>query len=277
MDNLIFRASGVGALMVGNFGLTEIQEKKLIELSERESGIGRPLTDNMIAELAELRYKKENPQLSETAKSFVEEAVLQYKYKRRKEIKSKYLEKGILVEQDSVDLLLDVTGNFYEHRTERKTNEYFTGECDLISEDCIVDIKSSFDLFTFHKADFKDLYYWQGQVYMELYDRPKFWLAYCLVDMPKTMFAKLSNDLMYKYDDDHYNEKYVRELKQLTDNCFFSELSENPIPKFERVKVFESERNHEGMIELKKRVKAARKYADEFWNNHLEMSKRFVK
>lgn len=268
MQDLVFRASGVGALMVGSFGITDKQEERLQELLFRHTGGGKPLTDNMVNELKELVTKKENPELSETAKKFVRESVITYKTGRSKEIKSKYLEKGILVEQDSVDLFLDVTGEFYDHRTERRKNEFFTGECDLIGENTIVDIKSSFDIFTYHEADFKDLYYWQGQVYCELYDKQHFKLAYCLVNTPKGIFNAETQKLLNKYGGDNMHEGYIKELKNLVENCFFSgDLCENPIPKEDRVKVYSVERNEKDLAELKERVKAARIYAEYWWNN----------
>jgi len=277
MQGLKFRASGVGNLMVGNFGLTYIQESKLFELEQRAGGLGKPLTPNMEVELQELRYKKANPQLSETAKTFVRNSVIEFKTKRRKEIKSKYLEKGILVEQDSVDLLCDVTGEFYDHRTTRITDDYFTGECDLLSDNKVTDIKSSFDIFTFFESDFKDLYYWQGQVYCRLYNKQYFDLAYCLVDMPRAMFKSLNDKLLAEYGFDTYNEKYVKALTQLSNNCFFGELSPNPIPINERLKIFSCERNESDIQRLIERVEAAHKYADNFWNSHIESSKKFLK
>lgn len=268
MQDLVFRASGVGALMVGSFGITDKQEEKLQELLFRHNGGGKPLTDNMVNELQELIRKKENPDLSETAKKFIRESVITYKTGRRKEIKSKYLEKGILVEQDSVDLFLDVSGEFYDHRTKREKNDFFTGECDLIGKDTIVDIKSSFDIFTFHEADFKDLYYWQGQVYCDLYDKKHFKLAYCLVNTPKPIFNNENQKLLNKYGNDTLNEDYVRELKNLVENCFFSgDLCENEIPKEDRVKVYSVDRNENDLNELKERVKHARNYAEYWWEN----------
>jgi hypothetical protein len=193
--------------------------------------------------------------------------VIAYNTNRRKEIRSKYLDKGILVEQDSVDLLCDVTGNFYDTETERKSDSFFTGECDLIFDDTIVDIKSSFDIFTFYEADFKDLYYWQGQVYMRLYDKQKFELAYCLVNMPEAMFNALNEKLKYKFGSDTHNEAYVKELNILINNSFFDERAIDEIPKKERVKIFTCERNDKDMDLLIERVKMARKYAIEWWNN----------
>jgi hypothetical protein len=241
---------------------TEIQKLRIKELQDRNNGIGKPLTPNMVVELEKLIYKSENPELSETAKKFVRDSVITYMYGRTKELKNKYIEKGKLAEQDSVDLLSEVTGNFYHTETERMNDEFFTGECDIIFDDTIIDVKTSYDIFTFHEADFKDLYYWQGQIYMRLYNKNKFQLAYCLVNMPDAMFMQMDRNLLYKYNSNEDDINYTKDHSNLVRNSFFDD-----IPSNEKVKIFECERNDAEMELLIERVKLAKAYAKDWWNN----------
>ena len=50
------------------------------------------------------------------------------------------------MEDQTIALYNQVSGNFYVKNTERKTSDLFTGECDINEEDedLILDIKSSY-------------------------------------------------------------------------------------------------------------------------------------
>ena len=47
------------------------------------------------------------------------------------------------MEDTSIDLYNEVHGTLYLKNTERLSNEFITGECDINAEDKIIDIKSS--------------------------------------------------------------------------------------------------------------------------------------
>jgi hypothetical protein len=73
---------------------------------------------------------------------------------------------------------------------ERKTNDWITGEADIVTEDSIIDIKSSWSLATFPVlADQgKDKgYEMQLRAYMWLWDKPKATIAYCMVSTPEDL------------------------------------------------------------------------------------------
>lgn len=99
------------------------------------------------------------------------------------------LQKGLMVEDQSIELYNDVNFTNYEKNTERKTTDYLTGECDIDDEQksLIIDIKSAFSKKSFpvvlHLNGRKG-YEWQLRAYMHLWDRNKAQLAYCLVDTP---------------------------------------------------------------------------------------------
>ncbi len=79
---------------------------------------------------------------------------------------NKYCLKGIHQEQDSIDLLNAVRFESYKKYEHRAENEWLTGSCDIITEDLIIDVKTSWSLETFPATSYelKDLseYEWQG-------------------------------------------------------------------------------------------------------------------
>ena len=105
------------------------------------------------------------------------------------------IEKGRVVEDQTIALYNQVSGNFYVKNTEPKTSDLFTGECDINEEDedLILDIKSSYSKKTFpliiREGD-KKLYEWQLDTYMLLWDRNNAGLAFGLVDTPSHLIKK---------------------------------------------------------------------------------------
>ena len=123
--------------------------------------------------------------LSQTAKSYIIQLAKENFYGYRTELNNKYVLKGLEQEQDSIDLLNAVRFENYVKNEERAENEYLTGSCDIITDDLILDLKTSWSLDTFPATSYelKDLndYEWQGRAYMYLYDRPTFELVYVMV------------------------------------------------------------------------------------------------
>jgi hypothetical protein len=80
----------------------------------------------------------------------------------------------------------------YKKNAERRKNDWITGEADLVCDDCIRDIKTSWSIETFPVlAELGEgkTYYWQLQAYMELWDKPKAEICYCLVDTPEHLIG----------------------------------------------------------------------------------------
>lgn len=121
---------------------------------------------------------------------------------RYKEIKSKYLEKGLLNESNAIELVNSVLSTDYVKNVVRMSNEYLTGECDCLGVDEIADVKCSWDRFTFEESRLAEDYEWQLRGYMELYDKPKSKVIYCLTDAPDHMILKELERASYNYDND---------------------------------------------------------------------------
>ena len=133
--------------------------------------------------------------LSATAQSVIKDMVDSQLYNTRLFISNKYLSKGIECEDDSIKLFNNVFFKSLVKNDKRLTNDYITGECDLLDNDTIIDIKTSWNLKTFAEQRRKSTCYeWQLRGYMWLYDKDKACTAHCLVDTPKDL-CKYENDV----------------------------------------------------------------------------------
>ena len=114
----------------------------------------------------------------------------EFVYGYKPDIGSKYLDKGIMCEDDSIRLYNSVFFTSFKKNSERRESEYLTGECDIHSDEIIIDIKTAWSLQTFpalsSRIDSK-LYDWQGRAYMDLWGVKKFRVAYCMVDTPESL------------------------------------------------------------------------------------------
>lgn len=136
--------------------------------------------------------KSKTEVLSVGAKTAIIQMAREFVYGYDSIVSTKYMTKGIECEDQSIDLLNSVLFTDYKKNTERKTNDWITGEADLVCEDCIRDIKTSWSLDTFpvleEMCDNKT-YWWQMQAYMWLYEKPKAEVCYCLIDTPEELIG----------------------------------------------------------------------------------------
>lgn len=149
--------------------------------------------------MTEPRSKSEGV-LSVGAKTYIRELAAQEIFGVDFVVSSKQMEKGIEAEGDSIDLLNSVRGLSLVKNTDRRSNDFITGECDLF--DAIAkrghDIKTSWSIATFPitVADCEDkLYDWQMRGYMALWDADEWEVNYCLVDTPERLIAFEPMDL----------------------------------------------------------------------------------
>jgi len=138
--------------------------------------------------MTEPKSKAEGP-LSKGAKTWVRTLVAQEIFGVDFEITGKELEKGILVEPDSIALLNRVRGLNLAKNTKRLTDAYLSGECDLSDEQRRRghDLKSSWSIATFPicEADCVDsAYEWQMRAYMRLWDADEWEVNYALITTP---------------------------------------------------------------------------------------------
>lgn len=131
--------------------------------------------------------KSKDEVLSVGAKTYIEDLAKEFVYGYVRSVSSKEMEKGQIVEGQSIALINEVCFTNYTKNTERRTNDWITGECDIYTGQKIIDVKSSWSLPTFPATMFagkdKD-YEWQLRGYMMLWEADLSELNYCLVNTP---------------------------------------------------------------------------------------------
>lgn len=155
-----------------------------------------------------------------------------------------------MVESDSLDLIEAATGQKYFKNLQSVENDFIKGTPDVILVDKIIDIKSSWDIWTFASVDEKKAkgdYFYQLLGYMWLTGKPYAELAYCLNNTPEMLVADELYRLSWKVGEQNIEAYRI--------NFEFGD-----IPANEKVKVFKFEFEPESVEEVKKRVIAAREY-----------------
>ena len=121
--------------------------------------------------------------LSQTTKTFLEELAIENRFGVKKEFSSKYTEKGIICEAEAIALI----DPFFDKNEITFENDWITGTPDVIDENSIIDVKCSWNIWTFphFEAEIptKD-YFYQLQAYMWLTGKSHAKLTYCLIDTP---------------------------------------------------------------------------------------------
>jgi hypothetical protein len=204
--------------------------------------------------------RSKSEEFGATALSLMREVWIAEKYGRYKDISNKYLEKGNECEEASISLFQEWEQhrNLYTKNEQTLTNDWITGTPDLFNKNEVIDIKSSWDIFTFTAADGTDKgYYWQLQAYMALLGVESARLVYCLVSAPEWMVTKEDIRLYWSLGGDDMSEaaevQYKRKSEQLKRNMIYDD-----IPVNERVKAFTFERSNDDITAMFSRVDRAR-------------------
>ena len=128
--------------------------------------------------------------ISVGGKTYLKEWLISQLYGIEKQIKSKYIDKGVMMEDQAIDFAVKMLNIEFALKNEQRfEDDYFTGEPDMILEDSIIDIKNSWDCFTFPYFETEipnSDYFYQLQVYMHLTGKCKAQLVYVLLDTPAT-------------------------------------------------------------------------------------------
>lgn len=146
---------------------------------------------------------------SKTVQSYLQDWIKEQIYGVKKEFTSKYTEKGNKVEDEAINYAIQVLDLPFVMKNEKHfENEFFTGTPDLILKNRVIDVKSSWDCFTFPLfetmsdkikndlepySDFRN-YFYQGQVYMHLTEKLRHTVAYCLMNTPEELEKETAHD-----------------------------------------------------------------------------------
>ena len=201
------------------------------------------------------RSRKKTDPLSETTKSYLQEIWIEEVFGRRKPVITAPMQKGTMVESNSLDLVQKVSGDKYFKNVKSLENDFIKGTPDVIGDNFIIDIKSSWDLWTFAKVDLNSAtkaYYYQILAYMWLTDTKKGSLVYALVNTPEELMASEFQRLSWKLEQEKAEEVVRR-------NHTFDDID----PKI-RIRKFDYEFSQTDIEEVTKKIELCRQYLQEF-------------
>jgi len=203
--------------------------------------------------------------LGETAKAHLMECYVSRKYGRRKDVTNAYIEKGLMAEEDSMDLYTLVKDQLFVKNKETIENSYFIGTPDIIvgESEIVIDLKTSWDIFTFFSVMHKPMnknYYWQLQAYMDLTGAQKAKLVYCLVNTPFKLIEDQKKKLMWTMGviDPDTDEAYQKACEMVDKNSIYDD-----IPMEERYIEFEIDRDQEAIDKAHARVEFCRNFLNQ--------------
>lgn len=201
--------------------------------------------------------------LGQTGLSFIDTWAKEQLYNRKKEFTSKYTIKGNINEDESIDFVSDFLNLGFIVKNEKHfENDYLTGTPDIILPDLLIDVKNSWDCFTFPFFTNKipnDDYYYQAQGYMELTGINKFKLVYTLTDTPFYLieheFKRYCYTNGYELEDTDLLEKFVEKMTY------------KDIPIEKKIKIFDIGKDTDCINLIKSRVEECQQIINEKYSN----------
>jgi hypothetical protein len=145
--------------------------------------------------------KLKSEQLSETAKSEIRKIAKEQFFGFSSSITTKPMLKGKDWEEESIALVNQVRGTFYVKNKERFENEFLTGEPDIILDNMVIDVKTSWSLETFPATAEEGMnkdYMWQLMAYCWLLNKSHAELIYCMIDTDDTLLNDWDNRFIHK-------------------------------------------------------------------------------
>lgn len=241
--------------IVGRDRTTTITERQLTELNGLLEKI--KLTEKQAVKRDELIIKRDAlPKLSQTPKTYIQEIAVLDKYGIKKDFHSRYVAKGLEVEDEAIQLAGEVLDwNFVTKNEENFQNDFITGTPDIIHGDLLADVKSSYDIttFPFFAEEVPDSdYIWQLQSYMWLTGTEQAELCYVLVNTPEMIVQ-----------DEIRRESWNRKEIEVSDECeeyVRSKHNFDHVPMEKRVKRFIIKRDEEKINHIKESVLMCREY-----------------
>lgn len=199
--------------------------------------------------------------LGKTGQSYCETWLKEQLFNRRKEFSNRYTQKGLIVEDNSIDFVGEMLNLGFIMKNETSfENDFFKGTPDVILKDLVIDVKNSWDVFTFPFFE-KDIpnsdYYWQAQGYLKLTEKQSYKLIYVLSDTPEHLIESEMRRYGFQngieQDDLNYRE-------------WFDKMTYSDIPNEMKLKVFDIQRNDADIEKIEKRVIECREYINNLIN-----------
>lgn len=270
-----FRPHAVSRLMGGlPKPLTEKQAETLAAYQTKIT-TGKGLTEKQYEDYGSLLSKKNaKPILSPGAKTYLKELFKEITFQRSKELKSKYLDKGIICEPHSIVAMKEFYGEDFQKNEIRFENDWFTGEPDIINGDEVIDVKSSWDYETFPMFDEElenQTYYWQIQAYMDLLELKKGRVIYVLNDTPEEIIYEEKRRVSWQLG--LISEELKFDLPEDLEFEIERNLRYEDIPTEARIKEFQVFYDEKDVMLMKEMIQLARLYLVDLSKS---LEKRFV-
>jgi len=285
-DNFTFRCSSLGKIMTNPKGKSNKQKLEEAHSSFAEKASAYEASSNketksaqklltdmtkLSEEIKKLELVKDEPHLSVGCKSFLADVYTFGMYGRKEVIASKYIEKGLQLEEDAITQYSRINKIFFEKNKRRRFNDFIEGEVDFEHEDTIFDTKVNWSIFQFNRVSFNklsELYKWQMTGYNWLFNTKEAKLIYSLLDTPEHLIEREFKKLMYEMFGSELNYNQSTELDKLIFDDACREIRKNhtysDIPIQERVIEVSVPRNEEDFELIKTRVSDCRKYLNNF-------------
>jgi len=200
--------------------------------------------------------RKAGEVLSEMAKTYVHDLVLEEKYGIKKEFSSRYTDKGNEVEEIGIALVNEVLNyKFIYKNYDYFENDWIKGTPDVNTDEVLLDVKCSWDATTFPwfetEVPNKD-YFYQLQGYMWLTGKQESILAYCLINTPALMVEDEIRRAHWKFN-------LIEENTELRKDVESKHVFDH-IPEHKRVKYWFIRRDEAVIEKIKERVELCREY-----------------
>jgi hypothetical protein len=192
--------------------------------------------------------------LSETAKTMLQELFIAERYGREKDFTSAAIQKGLTNEELGITQYCQYAESFLTKNVRRFQNDYLIGTPDIVDtyNDTVIDIKTSWNLFTFIKGDMTKMYEYQLRSYLALTGCKKATLAYVLTDTPDNLIHNEVRRICYQIGSMADEAEIEREVRK--------QMTFKDIPSHDKIRLFHLEHDPEKIEQLYKRIEAAREY-----------------
>lgn len=248
---------------VGGKEITAAKYNKIVD-SVLSSG------DISLIQHVEITKELSDSGLSAGSETYCKEWIKENVYGRSNYVETKYTNKGIDTEEEALNILVRALNlKMVYKNTERKTDDFKTGEIDFMHDEVIYDNKSSYSFQTFPMFETKldRVYEDQMKGYLHLWDKKVGKVCYTLVDTPIEILA---SEIKWLSDDD---AKQTKALNHLFTKKAFIEAKDKLFPMAkkidfielkdeQRVKVFEVRRDDVFINNIHVNVKKCRDYID---------------
>lgn len=225
MRDIKFRCSSLGKIMTNPQGKSNLEKYNeaveslekykfdYAEIKNKETKAAQKKLEQVVkteALVAQLYLVNNEVNLSETCKKELIRVFASHKYSRNREIRSKFFDKGIETEEDSITTVCRVTKQFLKKNEVELSNDFITGTPDLFiweniyNAEEVRDTKSSWDLITFLEAKNDSMnsdYLWQLQGYAWLTGAKRLSVDYCLNNTPFYLIEQEIRKEMYNWKD----------------------------------------------------------------------------